>query len=320
MNDASPTPTPEPELPNSTGQQVAWPHVGRWRAATGLLALLLVGALGGMYYLWSQNQAKAPAVATTSPSPSATPMAATEKLSLPIDSVASGYQLSLEVPTAWRTVDLRASAYSPSTYSDFNANDLAAILRFVPEHPERNTLYPTIEPMNRLDVLATSTWVTKGNDVATAAQKQAYLGYLGSLKTVADITAKKCTPISMGGSACTDVKVKPQIIQSADGNLSGLAYLSMPTQSVSYDPRVIIEMTGTIAGKSVYVTGSFNLYDNLYTTLGANGAKKPQPATAAWTDQVVAARKAFTDGNPTADTVEMYNRVVTAVKTLSAKK
>ncbi len=193
---------------------------------------------------------------------------------------------------------------SAQDYTSYNSNDLAAVLRFVPEHPERSSTNPAMEPINQLDVLATSTWVTK-SDVATPAAKQAYLTYLDSLTTVADITGKKCSPIN---SICGDAKVKPQIVHSSDGALSGMMYLNMPTQAVSYDPSVIVEMVGTVGGKMVHVSGVFWLYDNAYGALNQSDEAK-----------VIAARNAFAS-NPPADTVALYNRIAAAVQSMKFVK
>ena len=288
--------------------------------------VLLIGVLAFVVNVWNQKHITvknhtvtvqaSPKIITLAPIP---PVAQpSETLSVPIDSLAAGYKLTMQVPTAWRAVDIR-SLVSASDYAGYNMNDLAAILRFVPEHPERATVYPAIEPINTLDVVATSKWVTVDDDAPlTPANKQAYLAYLGSLKTVDDITANKCTPISYDGSVCADIKVKPQIVRSADGSLSGMAYLVLGTQSVSYDPSVIVEMVGSTAGKPVHVSGVFRIYDNQYLTLGGDGMNA-QSNAADYTAKVMAARTAFAS-NPPADTLDLYNRIVAAVKSMRFSK
>jgi hypothetical protein len=291
--------------------------------------LLLVALLGGASLIWEQKHATntvttktvvvsgkpvaAPANAALHPTPLAVPLSTMEGLSLPIDSLVAGYQMSLQVPAAWRSVDIRDLETS-GTYASYNLNDLAALLRMIPEHSERSTGFPMVEPINVLDILGTAGWVTKNDgDNATPANKQAYLNYLGSLKTVADLT-KKCTPITTDGSSvCADAKVKAQIIKTADGALTGVAYLYMQTQSASYDPSVVVELVGTVAGKPVHLSGSFAIYDILYMSLGANGVNAGGDQNA----KIAAARKAFAEGNPAADTQEAYGRVVAAVQSIS---
>jgi hypothetical protein len=259
---------------------------------------------------------------TASPQPqglSATlPIGSTETVTVPVDAVAAGYKLTLTAPKAWRTVEV-SNLVPGSNYPAYNADDLAALLRFVPDLPERGKLYGTAEPINLLDVLATTRWVTEEEgDPASAANKRAYLAYLGSLKSVDDITAKKCVSIG-NGSVCTANKVKPQIIKSADGSLSGVAYLSLQMQSVSYDPVVVVDMVGTVGGKAVRASGKFAVYDKTYETLSGNGVKA-DTAAKDWTVKVDAARIAFLGGKPEADTVAAYDRIVAVVKSLKFAK
>jgi hypothetical protein len=241
-----------------------------------------------------------------------------ETVTVPITPVAAGYTLTLNAPKSWRSVDLR-NQLPLSSYPSYNANDLAALLRFVPDAPERNSLYGLTEPVNMLDVLATGRWATENEgDPATAANKQAYLAYLGSLKTASDITAKKCTPITFGGSVCTDNKVKPQLIKTADGSLSGLIYMTMQTQSVSYDPVVVVDMVGTVGGKAVRAWGKFNIYDKTYETLGGQGVKADASAKD-WVNRVTEARKSFAE-NTSVDTLGAYDRIVGVVKSMKFAK
>ncbi|HEY2004551.1 MAG TPA: hypothetical protein VGH44_05570 [Candidatus Saccharimonadia bacterium] len=289
--------------------------------------ILLIGVLVFVVNVWNQKHVTvknhtvtvqaSPKIVTLTPTPVPAPKAS-EALSVPIDSLVAGYKLTMQVPTAWRAVDIR-SLVSASDYADYNMNDLAAILRFVPEHTERATLYPAIEPINTLDVVGTSRWATV-NDGAplTPANKQSYLGYLGSLRTVSDIGAAKCTPINMDGSVCADAKVRPQIIHSADGTLSGMAYLVLGTQSVSYDPSVVVEMVGSVAGKPVHVSGVFRVYDEQYTTLGGDGVNTKSNA-ADYVTKVQESRAAFAN-NPPADTLDIYNRIVAAVQSMRFSK
>jgi hypothetical protein len=315
MNDA---PSPAPVKRKLTAKE-------RDMVSLVVEGLLLVVFIGISAAVWSAKHATVTThtvVVSGSPIPSAkpTPVVAKstiEQLVIPMDRLAAGYSLSLQAPVVWRAVDVR-DLMSLQDYPDYNGGDLAALLRFVPENAERSTLFSTVEPINTLDVLVTSRWVTEDpGDPASPANKRAYLAYLGSLKTVEDIASKKCTPITFGGSVCTDKKVKPQIVKTADGAVSGLMYLYMPTQSVSYDPSVIVEMAGTVAGKPVHVRGVFRLYDKLYETLGANGAKTGSGGD--WVNKVQSARTAFSNA-PADDTMAMYDRIAVAVKGMSFSK
>jgi hypothetical protein len=227
----------------------------------------------------------------------------------------SGKHVSMTVPKAWRTVDVRNAVTSAADPYSATTNDSMAYWRFVPDHPERGTLYSPVEPINQLDVFSVEHWVkTDEGAPATAQNKQAYLNWLESLKTPADITATHCTSISIEGSTCADAKSKPLIIKTADGSLSGLAYLNMQNQSVSYDPRVVVDLVGTVGGKTVRALGLFQIYDQAYDTLGGSGAHAATSASD-YSARVMAARRTFSD-NPPADTMAEYQRIVTAVQSL----
>jgi hypothetical protein len=282
--------------------------------------VLLVVLLGISTFAWNQRHTTVntktvvetkTVQAPASPTPPPLALGPSETLTVPVDSVAPGYKLTINVPTAWRTVDIK-SLVSLSAYNDFNLNDLAAILRAVPEHAERGKVFGTAEPVDTLDLLATSRWAATSDDApATAANKQAFLAYVASVKTADDISAKKCTAINFGQGVCTDAKVKPQVVASADGLLSGFAYLTMTTQSMTYDPSVVVQMVGTLAGKPLWLRGSFSIYDQQYVTLGSNGVQANLHAPD-YVAKVTAARQAFAS-NPPADTLEMYGRLVAAV-------
>jgi hypothetical protein len=219
--------------------------------------------------------------------------------------------VSLTVSKAWRGTD--AKSYSDDALSD-TLNDRVANWRFTPEHPERNRLYGPSEAVNYLNISTVDHWLVTGEAPATPANKQAYLVWLGSLKTVTDISAKPCTPITTDTSTCTDAKVLPHVVHTADGALSGLMYLYMQTQSVSYDPTVVVDLTGTVAGKPVRCWGTFQIYDLAYGSLGGSGANT-DPNASDYVTKVTAARKAFA-GNPPADTVGAYERVLASVQSL----
>jgi hypothetical protein len=257
----------------------------RQLGSTAVEGILLVVFLAYGSYLWSKKHTTVTtktvtvtnnAKATATPKAVASGVGAAadsvnETLSVPVDSLAAGYVLSVQAPKSWRTVDIRSLVY-PGEYSSYALNDLGAILRFVPDYPERAATYPAIEPINRLDVIATS---MKAKDDGAH-------------------------------------KVRAQAVQSADGTLSGTTYLYMQTQSASYDPSVVIELTGTVAGKPVRVSGVFVLYDQMYADLAGGGADL--------STRVLAARKALTDGNPPADTIALYDRVTAMVKSLKVTK
>jgi hypothetical protein len=291
-------------------------------AGEGLLLALLLGI---STYAWNQRHITVKnhtvvvtktVIAAITPTPSPNPLpSSTETVTVPIDSVAPGYKLSIQAPLAWRTVDLRAEA-SAQDWADYNLNDLAALLRFVPEHSERSALYPAVEAVDSLNVVGTSRWVAISDDApATAANKRAYLNWLGSVTSSSDISTWKCQGATLDGAICGGAKAKIQFVKSSDGALAGFIFLDMQTQSASYDPAVVVEMAGSVAGKPVHVSGQFRLYDALFSTLGANGAQT-NPDAADYLSKVQAARNAFIAGNPPQDTLDMYGRIVTAVQSL----
>lgn len=295
-------------------------------AGEGLLLALLLGI---STYAWNQRHVTVKdhnvvvtktVTATVTPTPSPTPLpSSTETLSVPVDSFAPGYKLGVQVPASWRTVDVRSEA-SAQDWADYNLNDLGALLRFVPEHSERSVAYPAIEAVDSLNIVGTARWATISDDApATAANKHAYLNWLGSVKSASDISTWKCLGVSLDGAICAGAKSKIQFVKSADGAIAGFIFLEMQTQSASYDPAVVVEMAGSVAGKPVHVSGQFRLYDALFSTLGANGAQTNADA-ADYLSKVQAARNAFIAGNPPTDTLEMYTRIVTAVQSLKFTK
>jgi hypothetical protein len=233
---------------------------------------LLVLLLAISTYAWNQRHitVKTNTVTVTknvlvspSPSASATPAPVdSEMVTVPIDSVSPGYRLSLQVPTAWRAVDVR-SQVALADYPGYAQADLAALLRFVPEHAERNHSAPAVEAGSRLDVLVGQ--------------------------------ALRCVP---AGAVCSGDQLKPVAVKSAEGWVTGQAYLYLPPGA--YEPAVVVDMTGSVAGKPVRVSGYFRIYDEAYA----------DPTKAA------AARMAFIGGNPPADTLAMYDRVVAAVNSM----
>ena len=277
-------------------------------------ATLLVAAFGLSAWAWSKKHTtntvttktvvvQASPGASAQPTPTPAALGDTETVNEPIGTLAAGYKLTLTAPKTWRTVDVRSLV---PIYDGYEGNDMLALLRFVPDHPERAQAPSVVQPVNSLDLLMTGSWVNRDEgDAATPANKHAFLSYLASLHTVADITQNKCTSyVSLGPGVCAEAKVRPQIIKTADGSLTGMAYLTMQTQSVSYDPQARVELVGTVGGKPVRVSGSFLIYDQLYQTVGST--------TAAITN----ARSAYLGGNPPADTLEAYQRVLAVVQSM----
>jgi hypothetical protein len=250
-------------------------------------------------------QAAAPGLSAVSPT--------NETVTVP---VSGGYKLTLQAPKSWRTVDIAGWA----SIEGFGGEDIEAALRFVPDNPERQTLYGPMEPTSSLDVVATSKWVNvDGDSPATAANKRGYLGYLASLQSAGDITSKRCVAISVEDNRCSDTKVKPQVIKSADGSLSGVAYLTMQNQAASYDPVVRIEMVGTAGGKAVWASGMFAIHDKLSETLSTHGAKA-DTASSDFVSRVMSAREDFNGGKVAADTQAAYDKIVAVVKTMKFAK
>lgn len=247
---------------------------------------------------------------------SAAPTVSTETVTTSMGDVAPDYKLTLTAPKAWRGVDTKGFGYQ---YPGFERADYAAMLRFVPDHVQRQKLYGLYEPTSSIDVLATNHWVATSQEApATSANKQAWLQYVGSLKTVADVSAKKCVAVEAEGSACQDLKVKPEIIKTADGALSGLVYLTLPAGAPSYNPVVKFDMVGTVGSQAVWATGMFQVYDKLTETLSRSGAKANQDATD-FVSRVMSATDAF-EKNPPADTLETYTQIVGTLKSMKFSK
>ena len=217
--------------------------------------------------------------------------------------------LTITVPEAWRTINGKNLLNTPLTsiYA-VTANDILTQLIMVPDtNPTDKTL-----AMNNLSMYNITGWLgqpTQGsNGFVTPEMKQAYIANISNLGNGQPTNPDACT----GGDGvfymelCSGL-LKPTVVSTADGSLKGIAFLSTKlTTDPGYDPQVIVFMTGQTKDQQLLLYGAFHLLDNNSHTLSTTD-----------TDKLKATWESFIGGNVPSDTVALYNRVLTALKSIT---
>lgn len=216
--------------------------------------------------------------------------------------------LSITTPTSWRTVNARSLLNTPleGAYAS-SYNDILAQLVMVPEKQPADPMQTT----NSLSFYNITTWLTKpgpGNGgTVTPATKAAYLENLKKIAAGEEANPKACDKgygilnVSLCGTLLNATR-----IATADGKLEGVVFMNTAApQAVSYDPQALVFMTGQVKDQQIFAYGMFHLLDANSHQLSI---KDPDSIKAAW-DSLVS-------GNIPSDTSELFNRVVTAIKSI----
>jgi hypothetical protein len=299
----------EPNKPSSEQQNTRHARVG-WLIPVVITAVTVSLAWSGIM-VWqrhgSSNHVKTEVV-TSTPSPAVVNDKETIIDQLVIASKPPLYQLSINTPKAWRGVEIRSQVTDLGSYQAQSFNDLTALLRFVPENASRNNTYSIYDPINTLNLVDVTDWLKDAKGEISVASKEKYIAYLKGLPKSKDLTSNTgCTPItSLGASSCVDHRVLPQAITTSDKSLGGVVYLTMQTQSVSYDPIAYVYMVGDIQGRTYYLQGKFTLYDKTYADLSSSN-----DITA-----IQKARDNYSQGKLADDTKKLYQHVIDAVASI----
>lgn len=218
--------------------------------------------------------------------------------------------LSLTVPKAWRAVNAKNVLNATEKTTPYVAaiNDILAQLLFVPEKAPTDPL----QAINGFSLYNTTTWLKQtgrsiNGQAVTPAMKTAWLANIENIGNgkPADPNVCKNSVDVVDVTICTK-QLKPTPIVTKDGSLRGVAFLNTQAQSISYDPRVFVYLTGKVKDQQLLAYGTFHLLDNASHTLrmdDENGMK------AAW--------DAFVAGNVPSDTMQLYQHVIDAMKSIT---
>lgn len=216
--------------------------------------------------------------------------------------------LTITVPTSWRTTNAKNLLNTPlqSIYAT-SANDILAQLIMVPEQNPSDPLLAT----NNLSLYNVTSWTAQSSQgektTVTPEMKQKYIANIANMGTGQAMDKSACD----GGegvftmSLCSDL-LKPTVVSSADGKLKGVMFLSTQlAQNPGYDPQVVLFMTGQAKDQQLVAYGSFHLLDNNSHSLSATNA-----------DALKKAWEAYTKGAVPSDTMQLYQHVIDAVKSM----
>ncbi|MBM3256755.1 MAG: hypothetical protein FJY98_00280 [Candidatus Liptonbacteria bacterium] len=153
-------------------------------------------------------------------------------------------EIGLSAPIQWRTT------ISPSDKIVFDTfNDTLAIFSFVPYPRNPVEKGADYKPENYLEFY----------NVTEALDSPKYELSITRAEFEGLMELRKTKIVTDPDSA---------YVESADGVLSGIAKLSSgSTQSPCYWPNIWVEMAGVVEGKHIYVTGRFQIYDQLLSDL-----------------------------------------------------
>lgn len=289
-----------------------------------LFVLAIVVAGGALGYFWYKKAH--PGQPATSPSPSSTSHIAidtaekveTEAIQTalvlpgPNDKAGDKIQisvLSITTPKSWRTVNAKNVLNTSEQNSMYITalNDVLAQLLFVPEKQPTDPL----QAINGLSLYNTTAWLKQasranGGQTITPVMKS---GWLANIENIGN--GKPADPsVCKNGAGVFDValctnQLKATSIVTKDGSLKGVAFLNTQAQSISYDPRVLVFLTGKVKEQQLLAYGTFHLLDNASHTLSADDS-----------DGVKAAWEAFVAGDVPSDTMRLYQNVINAVKSI----
>lgn len=287
----------------------------------GLFVLAVLVASGTLAYFWYQKSHRTADDTSTTKggtiSLDQTPKVETEQITTAMivpkstDKTGDTIKLStltMTVPKAWRTVNGRNVLNTPldSVYAE-SVNDVLAQLVMVPESQPSDPVLAT----NSFSLYNVTGWLSKPSTgqkgVATPATKAAYI------QNIADIGDGKAANKSvcdkgygvLNTSMC-GAMLGAQPITTNDGSLKGVAFYNTTTQAVSYDPEVLVFMTGKIKDQTVFGYGAFHLLDQNSHSLSATD-----------TASIKTAWDSFANGTIPTDTQQLFGHVVNALKSIT---
>ncbi len=215
--------------------------------------------------------------------------------------------LNITVPKSWRTVNGKnvMNTSLDSVYAQ-SYNDILAQLIMVPETSPTDPVQST----NSLSFYNVTSWMSKASQgqggTVTPAAKAAYL------QNIADIGQGKAADknVCAKGYGVLNVAIcsnmlKTTPITTSDGSLTGIVFLNTIAQAVSYDPQAFVFLTGKVKEQQIFGYGSFHILDNTSHTLSATDNKA-----------IADAWDAYKSGNVPSDTLQLYQHVIDAVKSI----
>jgi hypothetical protein len=215
--------------------------------------------------------------------------------------------LTMTVPKVWRTVNAKnlLNTSLDSVYAA-SANDILTQLVMVPEKNPADQVQTT----NSLGLYNITSWLSKptqgsGGTVTPAAKA----AYMQNIKDIGAGNAANKTVCAKGygvlnATLCGDL-LRATSVTTKDGSLSGVIFLNTMAQSVSYDPQVLIFMTGQVKDQQLFAYGAFHLLDQNSHELNVND-----------TAGIKAAWDSFVKNVPS-DTLQLYQHVIDAVKSIT---
>lgn len=171
-------------------------------------------------------------------------------------------EISLDVPINWRTTQ---EDYSRIPLAFHTLNDNLLKFNFLAS----NAPYVKnggLIPHNHLSFYNVTDWMkddSRGGHriimTNNTKDKSEYFNFLVDLRDKNGV---------VNFSECADIfgicrnNIASTYIESSDGLLSGFSSIRVSQQSLQYDPKVYVYMSGIIEGEMIYVEGEFALYDS----------------------------------------------------------
>lgn len=214
--------------------------------------------------------------------------------------------LFMSAPKSWRTVNARNILNTPlqSVYAE-TTNDILTQLIMVPEQGPTDPLLAT----NSFSIYNITSWLgkpsTSNAGTVTPEAKAAYITNIENLSAgkSPDTSACKNGTGVLNTALCKDL-LKPTPLTTNDGSLKGVAFLDAGADD-TYDPQVIIFMTGKTKDQRLLAYGDFHLLDQKSHQLDASDAVA-----------LKAAHDNLAKGNIPNDTSVLYQHVVDAIKSI----
>jgi hypothetical protein len=215
--------------------------------------------------------------------------------------------LSMTVPKVWRTVNGKSvmNTSLDSVYAT-TYNDILAQLVMI---PEKNPTDP-LQAANSLSFYNVSSWMSKPTQgqggTATPAAKAAYIQNIAAIGNGQPADKNVCAKGYgvLSPSMCSNM-LKATPVAVSDGSLSGVVFLNTAAQAVSYDPQAFVFLTGKVKDQQLFGYGAFHLLDSASHTLSINDQASVK---AAW--------DSFVAGDVPNDTMQLYQHVIDAVKSI----
>jgi len=297
-----------------------------------VLLVLIIGLAGGGFgYRWYNTKygsSSKPAVVTTT---TALPTTEQIKEDFSLQSTKSDgtdlpvpVTISLTAPTALRTQISLPAGCLVGEQLGFSANtQLKKCLNLISADKlgDGTSLVST----NELNVWDLTDWLKVNEDgtafspfgLTKATDKQAAWAAMQSITATTNLkTIFAKLPNLATDAAYVDGPQKLTYVQSADGNLKGVAFITTVGQSEGYDPSVLFELSGTIGGESAFLTGSMRASDptaNKIAQLEADDSSANQDAAL---KLITPAETSLKAGKVSAQTQEAFDQVLTLLKSI----